>query len=119
MQSEIQGAEGFLTWLEGEIGSRIENLSRATKLQEYYNLDFAEFHTILVNSKRKLKEGFNPSARDTKGLLSKEFQTSVSRIKELAVKIEETDKLIDAMIYRLYDLTVEEIKIIEGSGDIQ
>jgi type I restriction-modification system DNA methylase subunit len=119
MQSEIQGVEGFLTWLEGEIGSRITNLSGATKLQEYYNLDFAEFHAILVNNKKKLKEGYNPSARETKGLLSKEFQSSVSRIKAMAVKIEETDKLIDAMVYKLYDLTEEEIKIVEGSVDGQ
>ncbi len=34
---------------------------------------------------------------------------------ELKAKIETTDKEIDQMVYKLYDLTDEEIKIIENS----
>jgi len=34
---------------------------------------------------------------------------------ELKAKIETTDKEIDRMVYALYGLTEEEIKIVEGS----
>ena len=34
---------------------------------------------------------------------------------EIKAQINQTDKEIDAMVYELYDLTDEEIRIVEGS----
>jgi hypothetical protein len=34
---------------------------------------------------------------------------------DLKAQIEKTDKEIDQMVYALYDLTEDEIKIVEGS----
>jgi hypothetical protein len=38
-----------------------------------------------------------------------------SEINQLQTEIEKTDKEIDQMVYKLYGLTEEEIKIVEGN----
>jgi hypothetical protein len=109
-QSEIQG---FLKWLEGEIGTKIMDLTGASKLYEYYNLDISEFHALLAKNKGKLKEGYNPRVREHKELLEKEFNNSADKIKTLTASVEETDRQIDDLVYKLYNLTEEEIELIE------
>jgi hypothetical protein len=42
------------------------------------------------------------------------FNTESNKTLELKSKIDSTDKEIDQMVYKLYDLTEEEIKIVEG-----
>ena len=111
-QSEIQG---FLKWLEGEIGVKIEALSDASKLQDFYYLDFSGFHALLAKNKGKLRDSYNPRGREHKELLEKEFNKSVNKIKDLTAKAEETDRQIDALVYKLYDLTEEEIKLVEST----
>ena len=37
------------------------------------------------------------------------------RAEELDAKIEQTDELIDEIVYELYGLTLEEIEIVEGA----
>ena len=110
-QSEVQG---FLKWLEGEIGAKIMDLTGTSKLHEYYNLDFSGFHALLAKNKRKLKEGYDPKRRGPEEILEAEFNDSVAKIKVLTAKEEETDRQIDALVYKLYGLTEEEIKIVEG-----
>ena len=41
------------------------------------------------------------------------FNTESKKALELKSKIDATDKEIDQMVYKLYDLTDEEIKIVE------
>ncbi len=43
-----------------------------------------------------------------------EFEGSLGKLRPLRERIERTDRLIDAMVYGLYGLTDEEIKIVEG-----
>ena len=82
----------------------LEKLS--TKLQEWYLLDFSDFIKELKRLKIKLS-------------LSQESQWEEyfleEKSKTIAVdsEIKNTDKEIDSMVYKLYDLTDEEIKIIE------
>jgi hypothetical protein len=109
-------AQNFLKWLAGEIGANIEGLSGASKLQDYYNLGFSEFHALLVKNKSKLKEGYDPKRRGPKEILEAEFNDSVAKIRMLTAKAEETDRQIDALVYQLYDLTEEEIKIVESGS---
>ena len=47
--------------------------------------------------------------------LKEEFEKSVSKIRPLLQEIEETDNEIDQMVYELYGLTEDEIRIIEDS----
>ncbi len=108
-------ALGFLKWLEGEIGVKIDALSGASKLQDFYYLDFSGFHALLAKNKGKLRDSYNPRGREHKELLEKEFNKSVNKIKDLTTKAEETDRQIDALVYKLYDLTAEEIRIVEGT----
>ena len=82
----------------------LEKLS--TKLQEWYLLDFSDFIKELKRLKVKLS-------------LSQESEWEEyfleEKLKAVAIdsEIKNTDKEIDSMVYKLYDLTDEEIKIIE------
>ena len=45
-----------------------------------------------------------------------EFNDSVAKLAPLLKRIEATDGLIDAIVYKLYGLTEDEIKIVEESN---
>jgi hypothetical protein len=42
------------------------------------------------------------------------FDTNATQIKEIQTKIADTEKAIDRLMYALYDLTDEEIQLIEN-----
>ena len=109
-------AQNFLRWLEGEIGVKVQDLRGASKLQEYYGMDFSGFHDLLIKNKKKLKAGYNPRGRENKELLEDEFNRSADKIRQFDARIEETDRQIDALVYKLYGLTEEEIKIVESGS---
>jgi hypothetical protein len=97
---------GFKEWLQRE-PYNIEKFSQ--KLDKYYNLSFEEFLSELKKKKVDTK------ARKVQELLKSEFDDSVNKINPLLQQIKETDNEIDQMVYDLYGLTPEEIKIIEDS----
>ncbi len=107
--------KGFLRWLEGEIGAPVEELANKTALKEYYAHDFETFAGALVKNKKKLKDGYDPTRREPKDRLQQEYNASVGKLAPLLKKIEATDGLIDAIVYRLYGLNDEEIKIVGES----
>jgi len=78
------------------------------KLQEYYQLTFAEF--IKELNKKKVKLSLSEEA-EWEDYFLQEQQKAI----ELKTQIEITDNEIDSMIYELYGLTEEEIKIVENS----
>ncbi|GFO96781.1 hypothetical protein ig2599ANME_0971 [groundwater metagenome] len=107
--------KGFLRWLEGEIGAPIEELTNKTAIKEYYEAGFDALMGALAKNKKKLKEGYDPTRREPKEKLHAEFNASVGKLAPLLKRIEATDELIDKIVYKLYGLTEEEIKIVEGS----
>ncbi len=107
-----QEIKGFLGWLEGEVGAKVEDLSPKTKIQSYYDYDYDEFHAVLKKNRKRLS--INPSARDKAELLKDEFGKSMAKLGPLRERIERTDRLIDSVVYRLYGLNEEEIGIVEG-----
>lgn len=107
-----QEIKGFLGWLEGEVGAKVEDLTPKTKIQEYYKLQFDELLTILKKNKRKI--AIDPARREPQERLRDEFGASVGKLKPLMERIASTDELIDKIVYRLYGLTEEEIGIVEG-----
>ncbi len=107
-----QEIKGFLGWLEGEVGAKVEDLSPKTKLQSYYDYDWDEFYAVLKKNRKHL--AINPSAREEAELLKDEFGRSMAKLGPLRERIERTDRLIDAVVYRLYGLAEEEIGIVEG-----
>ena len=82
----------------------LENLS--TKLQEWYLLDFSDFIKELKRLKVKLSLSQESEWEEY-------FLEEKSKAIAIDSEIKNTDKEIDSMVYRLYDLTDEEIKIIE------
>jgi len=88
--------------------SKFADLKINKKLQNWHELDFKDFLKELQKAKIKLS-------------LSEEadwmnyFNEQKEKAQTLKSEIEKTDKEIDRMVYELYDLTDEEIKIVEES----
>lgn len=82
----------------------LEKLS--TKLQEWYLLDFSDFIKELKRLKIKLSLSQESEWEEY-------FLEEKSKAIAVDSEIKNTDKEIDSMVYKLYDLTDEEIKIIE------
>ena len=76
------------------------------KLQEWYQLSYADF--IKELGKKKIKLSLAQEAE-----WEEYFVQESKRAQELKSKIEATDKAIDQMVYELYGLTAEEIGIVE------
>ena len=102
MDNEIKG---FLKWLQGEYN--IDKLSQ--KLEKYYELTFDEFLEELRKKKVDTKK------RSVRENLEAEFYTSLDIIRPLQQQIQELEDEINQKVYKLYDLTDDEIKIIEDS----
>ena len=82
----------------------IEKLSN--KLKEFYNYDFKTFLSEL----KKKKVTLTLKQQDEWEEYFNEYKTEIN---ELQAEISKTDNEIDCMVYRLYGLTEEEIKIVE------
>ena len=76
----------------------------STKLETFYNLDFDGFM-------KELKQKLTPK---TKLEWLEIFEETKKSLQEIQSQIAATDKEINALVYKLYDLTDEEIKIVEG-----
>ena len=108
-QTEIKG---FMGWLESYVGAKVEDLTPKTKLQSYYEHDYESFLAVLRKNSKKL--AIKPALRKPGEDIKAEFEGSMSKLAPLRERIRQTDELIDAMEYRLYGLTEEEIGIVEG-----
>ena len=86
----------------------LEALSK--KLQNWYELSFADFLKELSKSKGSRPLGLSEKA-EWEDYFLQEQQKAIS----IKSKIEQTDAAIDQMVYELYGLTEEEIEIVENS----
>ncbi len=68
-----QEIKGFLGWLEGFVGAKVEDLTPKTKLQSYYEHDYDGFLAVLKKNRKKLpsirpagspRRHYAPSSRD-------------------------------------------------------
>ncbi|MBI4344492.1 MAG: N-6 DNA methylase [Euryarchaeota archaeon] len=108
--------KGFLGWLEREVGAKVEDLQNKTTIKEYYDPDHPFEELVKVLKKNKAKLSTDPGRREFQEKLKQEYDSSTSKLGPLLAKIENTDLLIDQIVYRLYGLTGEEIKVVEGAG---
>lgn len=116
-QKEIKS---FLRYLERIIGSAIDNLTNKSKIQNYLgdyqksepHLSCDQLWEILKKNKKKIS--VNLLDRQIQETLEKEYQTSLDKLLPLKQQLSATDELIDLIVYKLYGLSEEEIKIIEG-----
>jgi len=103
--------KSFLGWLEREVGTKVEHLTGKTTIKKYHETTVDNLINIFKKNKKKLH--IDPSRRDFQDKLSAEFDKSLQKLTPLKRKIEMTDRLIDQIVYKLYGLTEEEMKIVE------
>jgi len=102
----------FLEWLESEVtkGS-VDSLKSKSKIKEFYNYDFDAFIGVLKQNRilPKVIEFGNEQYKK----LKEAYDTTTTKLHPLISKINDTDNLIDQIVYKLYGLTKEEIRIVE------
>lgn len=84
----------------------IEKISN--KLDSFYDFDFKNFLSEL----KKQKVNLSLTQQDEWDDYFNSYKTDINKIQS---EIEKTDKEIDRLVYELYDLTEEEIRIVETS----
>jgi len=102
LQKEVKG---FKLWIQKEF--YVEKLSQ--KLERYYELSEDAF----ISELRKKK--VDTKSRKNREYLGREFTESLAIINPLLQELGQTDKEIDQMVYELYGLNEDEIKVIEGN----
>ena len=107
--------KAFLGFLEGEIGAAVDDMTNKTAIREYYNHEFQKLIDILVKNKKKLRDGYDPKTPNNYRHLNEWYDDSMNKLQPLMGRIEATDELIDQIVYKLYGLNEEEIKIVEES----
>jgi len=92
------------------LSSRKNLNSLSKKLQIWHELEFNEFLSEL--KKKKVKLSLSEEAE-----WMEYFNEQKAKALELKAEIDKTDKEIDQMVYELYELTPEEIRIVEGESE--
>jgi hypothetical protein len=87
---------------------KFEGLIISKKIETWYGLNFAEFLKELGKKKINLSIKEEAEWEDY-------FALESQKVLELQSQIDQTDKEIDRLVYELYGLTEEEIKIIENA----
>ena len=90
----------------------IEKLTK--KLQNFEELEFDEFVKEYTKAK-KIKFADKLEERNFKNEWKALFENDKTLTCKLKEEITKTDKEIDKMVYKLYDLTEDEIMIVEGN----
>jgi len=134
MNKEKQGEiKRFLAWLEsalkissgdkgkGRQGEKgIEALTGKSRLKNYLGdyqkgqepLGYDELEDILFRNRGKL--GVSVSDAKFTAKLRAEYEKSLAALLPLKQKLARTDRLIDWVVYGLYGLTEEEVRVVEG-----
>lgn len=105
LNEQLQDSTGkFIRTLQRKFD--IDKLSK--KLESWHELTYADF--IKELGKKKIKMGLADEAEWEEYFLAEQ-----TKAKQLMADIKRTDREIDQMVYKLYDLTDDEIAIIEAS----
>ena len=103
----------FHRWLERELEVKIDKLQNKTAIQSYFNLSSDQLLGILKKNHRLIRVDL--SSRNFQESLEREFNSSLVKLNPLLTRLEQTDALIDQVVYQLYGLTDEEIAVVVGS----
>jgi hypothetical protein len=112
-QRQRTAARQFLTDLKDFHGIDARALNPKTRLDEFWKLETAEVFAHVHKNRKVLaaaKVDLNEAAEDK---IRSRFEQAKSAILPLEAQIALTDELIDQVVYRLYALTPEEIKLVE------
>src|SRR5690554_1336779 len=108
-KSDSSIKKSFLNYIQSNFN--LDKFSR--KLESWHDLDFSDF--IKELNKAIKKSGGNPLSKLDEMEWMEVFETKKKEALELKAEIDKTDREIDGMVYELYGLTEEEIKIVENS----
>ena len=101
----IKQTNRFIKLLQSSFSNLIVN----KKIETWYDMKFGEFRKELEKQKVAIPIKELMDYQDL-------FDTNAAQIKEIQIKINSTEKAIDKLVYALYDLTNEEIQIIENQS---
>jgi len=118
----------FLGWLEGALkiapdkqgNTGLDALTGKTTLRNYLGdyqkgEDHAPFEAIVdVLHKNRNRIGVSLSDAKLMARLKSEYEKSLAALLPIKDQLARTDGLIDQVVYRLYGLTEEEIKVVAG-----
>ena len=96
----------FVKKFQRSLERKFELKDLQKKLEDWYLLSYSDF--IKELAKKKIKLSLSDEAE-----WEEYFNTESKKALELKSQIDETDKEIDQLVYKLYDLTEEEIAIVE------
>jgi len=102
-------AKQFLTDLKDFYNIEARSLTPKTKLEEFWKMEPSGLFAHLHANKIKFKEFDEEKIRSR-------FLKAKAKLVPLDSQINFTDTLIDQIVYRLYGLTEDEIKIVEGTA---
>jgi prefoldin subunit 5 len=85
------------------------------KLEKWYILEFADFIKELNKAIKGVKG--TPLTKKDEFEWMDLFEENKKKALELKAEIDRTDKEIDNMVYELYELSEEEIRIVEGGNN--
>ncbi len=108
-QELIVNENRFVDYLQSQFSDILLN----KKLQIWHELEFAEF--IKELNKAIKKSGGGKLSKSDEMEWMEVFESKKEKAQTIKSEIEKTDKEIDQMVYKLYGLTEEEIKIVEES----
>jgi hypothetical protein len=124
--------QAFLAWLvntlkiqpqpdkkTGKVG--IDALQGRARLVDYpgdyqkneKELDFVAIKNILLDNKKRLGVYLSDSLLTH---VAEQYQRSLDKVLPLKKQLKQTDELIDQIVYKLYGLTEEEVRVVEGKG---
>ncbi|MHA1744276.1 MAG: Eco57I restriction-modification methylase domain-containing protein, partial [Candidatus Heimdallarchaeota archaeon] len=106
-KQKVAAIDNFSSWLKYYLGIEENRLIRLI-LQGLLQMSLEKFIGSL--SKHNIQLTVAQTAK-----IKEQFEQSVSVLKPLIARIEKTDWLIDQIVYLLYGLTEEEIRVVEGS----
>lgn len=101
-------SSSFIKYMNSQF--TLDKLTR--KIENWYEFDFSDF--IKELNKVIKKSGGEKLSKSDEMEWMELFENKKSDAQTLKLEIEKTDKEIDQMVYELYGLNDEEIKIVEG-----
>jgi len=118
----------FLDWLATHLNilpdkkghTGIGALTGKAKLADYpgdyqkVELPLATGELLEILRKNKTRLGISLNDTALVDRIRKEYEESLQRVLPIKERLQKTDALVDAVVYRLYGLTEEEIRVVEG-----
>ncbi len=112
-----QGIEKDYTgWLEHLLGAKLDDLTGKSKIANLQALDDINQLAELIKKNRK-RTGFDTENPTRYTKLRQGFENFRDKLNPVIMKINEIDRQIDLLVYKLYGLTKKEIEIVEGKSN--